>query len=70
MIFSKTLTEIIPSKNAKNAEIHPKTGYIKKKFLIMRTNYIMLKRSRKMLSNDNIFKNINLNHFIEKTQKP
>ena len=44
-IFSKKLTETILSKNGKNPEIHPKTGYINKKFLIMMTNYRSLKSS-------------------------
>ena len=45
MLFSKTSTETLPSKNPKNPEINPKTWYVKEKNLIKMTYYISLKRS-------------------------
>ena len=69
MIFSKTSTETLPSKNPKNPEMNPKTWYVNGKVFIIADILYIVENVLKKLFNDNIFKNFNWNHTIEQTQK-
>ena len=42
MVFSKSLTETIISKNSQNLEINPETRYVNEKFQVIVECYILL----------------------------
>jgi len=58
MIFSKTLTETIPSKNPKNPETIPSNVACPGKNFNNDKIFSIVEKFLKMLFNDNIFKNI------------